>query len=248
MPEAWDLKTDDTRTIDTIATFIIFCEDENDEPAYFRSFGVEHKVKVNAIENQKQSKLNLLNTIENCVDDGLMQFENGKYKIKDDVTEHIWCVYDRDMEHEDHTKINKKDDHEFTSAIASAISYGVNVGWSNDAFELWILLHFEDVPVGQRLHRKYIYERLTDILRTIQPRTPDLDAITSHPNFNYKDRFKKKGYFYTYILPLLKPRLNNAIERAKKLEAVYAAHTFHHECNPCTKVHHLVNQLIQAGQ
>ena len=28
MAEAWELKTDDSRSEDTIATFIIFCEDE----------------------------------------------------------------------------------------------------------------------------------------------------------------------------------------------------------------------------
>jgi hypothetical protein len=245
MPEAWDLKTDDSRAVDTITTFIIFCEDENDEPAYFRSFGIEHKLKVNAIENQKQSKLNLLNTIEKCVDDGLMEFDGKNYKIKDHVTEHIWCVYDRDMEHEDPSKILKKDDHDFTSAIAAANSYGVNVGWNNDAFELWILLHFEDVPTGQRLHRKYIYERLTEVLKTVSPRTSELDLITSHPNFNYKNRFKKKVYFYTHIIPLLKPGLHDAIARARKLEANFTGNTPHHACNPCTKVHHMVDQLLQ---
>jgi hypothetical protein len=243
MPNAWDIKTDDSRPADTTATFIIFCEDENDEPAYFRSFGVARKVKVNAIENQKQSKLNLLNTIKKCVDDDLMEFKGKNYKIKDHVTEHIWCVYDRDLEHEDLTKISAKDDLDFTTAITIANSCGINVAWSNDAFELWVLLHFEDVPVGQKLNRTYIYERLTEIFKTIQPRTPELDAITSHPNFNYKNRFKKKGYFYTHIIPLLKPRLNDAIERAKKLEAHYQDTHAYHDCNPCTMVHHLVNTL-----
>jgi hypothetical protein len=245
MPEAWELKKDDSRSVDTITTFIIFCEDENDEPSYFRTFNVEHKLRVNPIENQKQSKLNLLNTIEKCEADGLMKFENGQYQVLPHVTEHIWCVYDRDMEHLDPQKIKKKDDIDFTSAISLATNTGLQVAWSNDAFELWILLHFEDVPSGQRLHRNYIYERLTEIVKTAEPRTPELDSITSHPLFNYKNTFKRQGYFYIHIYPLLRGKRELAIERAKKLEANYNSNTPFHDCNPCTKVHHLVQGLIK---
>ena len=245
MAEAWELKPDDSREEDTIITFIIFCEDENDEPAYFRSFNIEHKLRVNPIANQKQGKLNLLNTIEKCEADGLMIFQDGKYHVLPDVTKHIWCVYDRDMEYPNLELVKKKDDIDFTSSISLAVDSGLNVAWSNDAFELWILLHFEEVPIGQRIHRNYIYDRLTDILKTVQPRTSELNDITSHPSFYYKTKFKRRGAFHIHILPLLQDRRNDAIERAKRLEIIYDNKTPYHNCNPCTKVHNLVEELIK---
>ena len=213
---------------------------------YFRSFfNVENKLRVSPIENQKQAKLNLLNTIEKCEKDGLMKFENEKYHVLPEITEHIWCVYDRDLEYTDLTMIKKKDDIDFTSAISLATASGLHIAWSNDAFELWVLLHFEDVPTGQRLHRNYIYSRLTEIVKTATPRTPELDIITTNPNFNYKTNFKRKGSFYTHIYPLLHVRRGVAIERAKKLEAIYNGDVPFHDRNPCTQVHHLVTELIK---
>ena len=245
MPEAWELKTDDSRSENTTTTFIIFCEDENDEPSYFRTFNVEGKLRVNPIENQRHGKLNLLNTIEKCEKDGLMEFKDGKFHTLSGITEHIWCVYDRDLEYEDLKLIKKKDDIDFTSAISLATYGGLHVAWSNDAFELWILLHFEDVPTGQRLHRNYIYSRLTEILKTATPRTPELDIITVHPRFNYKNRFKKQGEFYKHIYPLLEGKREIAVERAINLEAIYNNNIPFHDRNPCTTVHHLVSELIK---
>ncbi|HEY4288125.1 MAG TPA: RloB family protein [Puia sp.] len=245
MPEAWELKTHDNRSQNTVTTFIIFCEDENSESSYFRAFNIEGKLRVNPIENQRQGKLNLLNTIEKCEKDGLMQFRDGKYHTISEITEHIWCVYDRDLEYEDLEVIKKKDDIDFTSAISLATDSGLHVAWSNDAFELWILLHFEDVPTGQRLHRNYIYIRLTDILKTAIARTPELDIITTHPHFNYRNRFKKQGEFYKHVYPLLEGKREIAIERAKTLEAIYDTKTPFHDRNPCTTVHHLVAELIK---
>jgi hypothetical protein len=69
--DPWDRKVDDERLADTLRTFIIFCEDDNSEPLYFRSFSND-KIKVNAIPNQKQGIQNLLNAIEKCKADGLM--------------------------------------------------------------------------------------------------------------------------------------------------------------------------------
>ena len=38
MDKPWELKVEDKRSFDTLFTFIIFCEDENSEPIYFKSF------------------------------------------------------------------------------------------------------------------------------------------------------------------------------------------------------------------
>lgn len=243
--EPWEIKTDDKRIENSIIPFIVFCEDENDEPFYFRSFQVDNKLKVNAIPNQNKAKTNVNNTLVQCEKDGLLECVDHAYRVKEGMTNNIWCVFDRDLENNDLTLIKASDDANFTSAIQMAISAGLKVGWSNDVFELWILLHFETIPTGYRLHRDYVYSRLTEVFKVIQPRTPDLDLITSHPQFNYKYSLKRKVHFLTHVLPRLKERVAIAIKNAETLEAIYDGKVPFHHCNPCTKVHHLVTELIK---
>lgn len=52
MPEAWELVPEKERTADGITTFILFCEDSVNEPAYFRTFEKPGKVKVNVSDGQ----------------------------------------------------------------------------------------------------------------------------------------------------------------------------------------------------
>ena len=239
----WEIQEDDSRREDSIATYIIFCEDETDEPYYFRSFGIEKKLRVNAIPNQKQGRLNFLNTVTQCVQEGKMEYTSTGYKIKEDVTENIWSVYDRDLENTDIAQIAQKDDVEFTTSIHNAIATGIKVAWSNDAFELWVLLHFEVIPTGMKIHRNYIYERLTDIFRKLPNPSAELREITSNPNFYYKSQMKKRANFLSYVLPLLKQRTNIALQNAIVLAAQYRTDVPCHDRNPCTMVHHLVREL-----
>lgn len=245
MAEPWEIKSDDSRSTNTLTTFIIFCEDELCEPFYFRAFEKENKnIKVNTVENQRAGKLNLNATIKYCADRGMMDTVDHSYVLKQDVTENIWCVYDRDLENEDLTLIEEVHDIDFTTAVRAAENSRLKVAWSNDAFELWILLHFEAVPVGQRLHRRYIYERLTEIFKALDPQSPELKAIASHALFNYKDWMKRKGKFLVHVLPLLRDRRATAIANAQALEAGFAGGIPYHNCNPGTKVHHLVSAMM----
>lgn len=49
-----------------------------------------------------------------------------------DEYDYVWCVFDRD----------NWDAGEFNGAIQRAVSQGIQVAYSNQAFELWYLLHF----------------------------------------------------------------------------------------------------------
>jgi len=244
--EPWNLRKPAARTADTIETYIIFCEDEHHEPAYFKTLQTTGKVKINTIGNQKQSKLNLNNTIQYCYDNGLMEFDAGGYRPKQGITEQIWCVYDRDLESTNLVTITAANNVNFDTAIQTAQNAGIKVAWSNDAFELWILLHFEDVPAAQMLHREYIYSRLTEVLKVIQPRTADLDALTSNVQFGYKTAIKKRLRFDNFVLPFLKSRSADAVQRAEKLAATFGAQIRYHERNPCTMVHLLVESILTA--
>lgn len=146
-------------------------------------------------------------------------------------------MYDRDKEP------NDGKDTAFNDSIVTANSKGIKTAWSNDNFELWILLHFEDVDIQNHeyLSRKKYYERLTEILKQSFPH----EAKFQNQRFDYYTTMKSKENFIRYIYQLMKGSINVAVQRAEKLEAVHLTNppkAIHLHC-PCTKVHWLVKEL-----
>jgi len=248
MAEAWELVPETERTADAITTFIIFCEDSVNEPTYFRSFQTPGKVKVNVVDGQLSSFKNIMNTLQYCEKEGLLEISNGHYRLRPGTTTHVWSVFDRDVETEDRQNIEPEKDMEFTLSIQSAVQAGLSVAWSNDVFELWILLHFEEVPFGVWRHRTYVYERLTAIFKAMPNQSLEMAAVTGRANFNYKSDLKKRVNFILYVLPLLEARRELATQRAKTLEEAFTTAHLYHQCNPCTKVHHLVSGIRSFGE
>lgn len=245
MEEFWDIKSSDERPADTLKTFIIFCEDEHHEPLYFKSFE-QHKagVKINAIPNARSKKLNLNKTIQTGIDEGLITFENGVYSLLPDVTEQLWCVYDRDMESEEWAAIPAQNHLDFDTSIIAASGAGLKIAWSNDVFEMWLLLHFEQIPTGARVHRTYVYDRLTYIFKNDVPADEELANLIALDTFNYKDNMKRRDRFIKQVIPLLHPRTNNAIVNAQILEGQFSNLVPYHQRNPCTMVHKLVEEIL----
>lgn len=244
---SWDIKTNDTRSEEAINLFIIFCEDDVSEPTYFNSFATEI-LRVSSIGNQKSGHQNLQATITKCMESGYMEFSVTEgYRLKNMVTEHLWCVYDRDLENTDLSQIDPQKSVGWSAAIVMANKAGLKVAWSNDAFELWILLHFETITPKQVRHRDYIYDRLTHIFKTLSSAAVPLKEFTGHKHFNYKGAFKRKSLFLEFVLPELKKRTGIAIERAMQLAAEYGENTEFHDQNPCTMVHLLVKDLLAYG-
>jgi hypothetical protein len=244
MPDAWDLIPQTERDSDNVTTFILLCEDTVNEPSYFRSFEKSNKVKINVVEGQLSSFKNIVNTLQYCEKEGLLEIIDNHYQLKPGITKHVWSVFDRDVESVDAHSIDPANDMQFSFSIQSAQKAGIKVAWSNDAFELWILLHFEDVEPGLWRHRTYIYERLTAIFKAIPEQSAEMAAITGRENFNYKIFLKRRSYFVLYVLPKLLNRREYAIQRAKALESVFNAQQPYHQCNPCTKVHQLVTSIL----
>lgn len=146
-------------------------------------------------------------------------------------------VFDRDKES------NDGKDTAFNDSIATAISKGIHTAWSNDDFELWILLHFEDVDIqnSEYQHRKKYYERLTTILKE----SFQNEAKFQNPKFDYYTTMKSKENFIRFTYQLMKGKLDGAIDRAEKLEVIHLTNppkAIHLHC-PCTKVHLLVKEL-----
>ncbi len=244
MSNPWDIKVSDDRIANTKPTFIIFCEDEVSEPIYFKFFETE-KIKVNPIPKQKNGIKHIINAIDYCIKERIMT-NDASSKIAEEGQ--VWCVFDRD-------KANNETDIqaniEFDIAVQTAVNKGFKVAWSNDCFELWILLHFEEIEpnLEANAHRVTYYERLTEILKTLENPNSYLTKALAYPSFNYKGSIKNREKFIHIIRNQIIEDTYIAIERAKRLEAFQenTPNKPFHQKAPLTLVHHLVQELLRVG-
>jgi hypothetical protein len=241
----WDLRTESDRTADTRYTFIIFCEDEVSEPCYLRQFQKPH-LKINIIPGQSHKKMNVEKAITYCRENDLIENIDNVPTLKLDIGTQVWCVFDRDIEaNADKVLIGHTS---FDTSINTARSAKINIAWSNDAFELWLLLHFEDVVLNDPdySHRQKYYERLTAIFKNLTF-TPEYQKVVDSVDFNYKESMKKAHKFIPMVLPNLKGKTETAIARAKALAEHHHATPSFHEMAPCTMMHKLVEELIKLA-
>jgi hypothetical protein len=106
--------------------FLIVCEGEKTEPNYFKAFIRElppHIIDV-VILGEGMNTLILVDTAISVRDE---------HAIGDYSFDHVWVVFDRDSFQAD----------DFDNAIHKAQAAEIKCAWSNEAFELWFILHFE---------------------------------------------------------------------------------------------------------
>ena len=246
MNKPWDIKKTDKRKANSLPTFIIFCEDKVSELVYLKYFETAN-IKINFAREQKSMMANVLSAITHCKENGLIEFINDKYYLTAKETQ-VWCVYDRDKENV--AKKLLKGNTDFDQSIITANSAGIKVAWSNDAFELWILLHFEeiDIEIDDNKERKAYYNRLTEIFRNIDNPNDNLIKVKNYRNWNYKDSLKSEKNFRNIVRHEIIDKTNEAIKRAKSLEKYFEEKNIqNHEKSPCTLIHHLVEELIRLG-
>ena len=194
-------------TRDQIVRFLIVCEGEKTEPNYFRAF-TERWSEVKEIKvagcgcSTCQLIIEAKKLREKLERERMVPFDR------------VWLVFDKD---------EFKD---FNKAIADAKKEGMNCAWSNQAFELWYVLHFQYLDTG--VDRKQYIEMIEDKVR----------KASKSKTFKYK---KNDVGFYQ----ILHEHGNEdfAFKNAEKLrnrhkgKVDYAAH------NPRTEVDLLVNEL-----
>ena len=93
----------------------------------------------------------------------------------------VWCVFDKD------------DFYDFDDALRLARQTGIQVGWSNQALELWFLLHFRYVaaPMHRRLHKA----ALTRCLRMPYRKADSRIYGLLEPYMHDAIRRARSGYF-----------------------------------------------------
>jgi hypothetical protein len=119
----------------------------------------------------------------------------------------VWAVFDRDS-----FKASS-----FNSAIMKAKANGIECAWSNEAFELWYILHFDymNTGVSRVQYKQMLSERLKKPYKKNDP--------TMYINL------QKLQYI--------------AIQNAETLYKFYQPQHNPTNDNPCTKVHELVMEL-----
>ena len=180
--------------------FLIVCEGEKTEPYYFKSFPVNPKVIKLDIKGEGKNTKSL---VEKAI-----ELKNGS---ESDETDRFWCVFDRDK-----NPTNPNDSQNFNSAITLARNNGIDVAYSNDAFELWYLLHFHFYNTA--ISRKDYQNMLTKLL-----------------GHEYQKNSET-------IYEELKDKQQDAIKHAKRLLQEYEPPNPETD-NPSTTVHLLVEEL-----
>lgn len=199
-PKPWErLDSRRSRKIGTrnqINTFLIVCEGEATETEYFKSFPVKKKIVELDIRGEGMNTLSLVDRALELRDKGIRA--GTRYN-------QVWCVFDKDSF-----------DTTFNAAIYKAHAHSIRTAYTNEAFELWFLLHF--MYCDSALSRKQYGKKLSEYI-------------------GKKYRKNDKTLYDT-----IRPHQETAIHHAIKLRNRYSPHNPVRD-NPCTTVHLLVEAL-----
>jgi hypothetical protein len=243
MNKPWELKTDHNRTSDDLYTFNIFCEGRNSEPIYFAWFETP-SIKVISHGDQKSMCRNVNKTLTKCLDDGILKrLADGKYELYEEGME-IWCAFDRDKGSNGISI--KEGDVEFNSALTIAQNSPLKIAWSNDSFDLWILLHFEHV-MEEAKNRTFYFEKPTAYFKNHPNPMELLKKTLEHKTFSYERDLKQEKKIKQIIIPEIIPKTALAIERAKELYAIHQNEIDFAKKMPCTTIFQLVERLLEIG-
>lgn len=200
---------------------LIVCEGKNTEPSYFKQF----RSSTTTIESVKivGEGYNTLSLVERA-----KQLHNDNYQDYQ-----VWCVFDADPKPNNAEQLVN-----FNNAITKADSLGYNVAYSHQAFEYWMILHFEDHQ-GGAMDRNLYYDKINKYLIAINPKAYyDKDSkIITDTIFNILLGIDSK---------IGKSRQKIAIERAKKIYDRYD-HSNPASEESSTTVFELVNKLNNNG-
>ena len=186
------------RQIDAVEVrqrFLIVCEGKKTEPQYFKRFRVPGLIV--EVEGIGMNTLTLV-------------YEAIKFR-KCGEYDQVWCVFDKD----DFPIEN------FENAIQRAVDNDIYVAYSNQAFELWYVLHFE--YLNSAIDRKAYMKKLNDYL-----------------GFEYK---KNDPNIYKY----LQCKTDTAIRNAKRLIQNYHPSRPGKD-DPSTTVYQLVISLREQSR
>ncbi len=200
-------------------TVYIYCEDEKTEVAYFEQFLLdfpEETVFLKAVGTGRDPL-----GVVNIAAQEKQAFWGHHAKYPDET----WAVFDVDDANKDEKKGLR-----FTQAIQGASKHGIQVAWSHEVFEVWLLLHLQPINPKKPLPRQEVYQALEKAIQ----RASDLsqDFVYQHGNPNVITMVQQIGDESKAILNALTLEVYWETAGAKFLSS-----------NPRTNVHKLVSRL-----
>lgn len=120
-------------------SFLILCEGESTEPHYFNAF----RLSTATVRALPVTAGDAMAVVKAAIKRRQTETDRGN------EYDHYWVVFDKDA----------TPDSTFNAAIALVEANGFQVAYSNQAFELWFLLHFD--YVSGPLHRNQYADRLS---------------------------------------------------------------------------------------
>jgi hypothetical protein len=119
-------------------SILIVCEGENTEPSYFNQFRLSSAIVKSVGEGY--------NTIS---------LVNRAIQLANEIQyNQVWCVFDKDDFSEN----------DFNNAIQIAQAHEFGVAYSNQSFEYWLILHFDDHQ-GGGMHRRDYNDKINELLK-----------------------------------------------------------------------------------
>lgn len=200
-------------------SYLIVCEGEETEPNYFKALKEQ-------LPNEMIGKVEIVGagantlTLLKVADD---EIEKRKQEAKP-AYYHVWIVFDRDS----------FEPSDFDNTIHSVDDRNANqkevhwhAAWSNEAFELWYLYHFQPVN-GGGLSRDVFKSRLDEYLKK--------------PPYSLAKGYQKNSEI---MFELLRPNVPQAIRNARRACEKWDATIPFSQRNPATAVYELVSDLMR---
>lgn len=175
---------------------LLLCEGTATEPKYFESLIRAKRLTSVELEGCGVTPRNILEKAKRALNK------------KDPVYNEIWCVFDRDN--------FPLENYNAAFEMANA-NDGIHIAYSNEAFELWYVLHF-----GCRI--------------TEMPRQDYKKVLTKYLGFEYKKNLEN-------LYDLILDKQETAIKNAENLLSCSETPAMPQLCNPTTTVHLLVSRL-----
>ncbi|TAN00433.1 MAG: RloB domain-containing protein [Chitinophagaceae bacterium] len=196
--------------------YLIVCEGEETEPNYFE--GLKQDLPKGVLTAYQIDVEGTGRNTQSLVDEAI-RLKTVYEKDTGRPIDRLWVVFDRDS-----FAAN-----DFNNAILRCESTQPVIGcaWSNEAFELWYLLHFH---YYQNAMNRQQYQDLID--QNLRPFLGDSYHYEKNSTIMY-DLLKEYG------------SIDDAIRNAKRLSETYDERQDYAEHNPCTMVWRLVEGLME---
>lgn len=190
-------------------TILIVCEGKNTEPSYFNQFKLTSATVKPVGEGYNTTSL-----------------VNRAYQLsQEDQYDQVWCVFDKD----------DFDENDFNNAIQMAKAKNFGIAYSNQAFEYWLILHFNNHQ-GGGMHRNDYNDKINKLIKPYKVTYDGKNSkLIDEDFFELLDGFDEK---------INEKRVDLAIKRAERNL------NQHNQSNPAkeestTTVFELVKELLK---